>query len=102
MPEVAAGRWQDAYVAKAGKSKVHLAGDDTTKAALCGAPVKPWTRPDPDSQICERGLTKAHRPHRDHIAATGRANKRKGLAPPPGQTDITTVPAPLANRRKQS
>lgn len=86
------GRWQDAYVLRGGKTKVHLAGDGDTNTAICGAAVKPWTRPGADSQVCAACLRKAHRPHRDHVVKTGKNNRRRGVAPGPGQTDISTGP----------
>lgn len=82
------GRWEDAYVLKSGLRKVHLAGDNETRFALCGQPIKPWTRPDPESKVCATCLKKAHRPQRDHVAKVRTSNKRKGAVPGPGQESI--------------
>lgn len=90
MTVVVDGRWQDAYRLRCGAKKVHLAGDAATRWALCGALVKPWSRPDSSSAVCAGCLRKAHRPHRDFIGRVATNRKRRGLRPGPGQEETAS------------
>lgn len=80
--------WQDAYYFRTDGRRVHLIASQTDSEALCGMKVKPWTRPDPFSNVHQRCVDKAHKRHRELLKRQKEKRERKGLTPGPDQASI--------------